>query len=142
MDAPGLFGAFASPTRLRILNVLQEQEEVCVCDLCEVLGEPQPKVSRHLAILRGTGLVEVRSDGKWKFYGLAQPRTPLHRALLRCVRSCLAELDELAGDREALATIERPSRCSPNGDATPRVSARRGAGSISSRASRSSPWRR
>jgi ArsR family transcriptional regulator len=111
MNAPDLFGAFANPTRLRILNLLQEQKEICVCDLCEVLGEPQPKVSRHLAHLRSTGLVEVRSEGKWKFYGLAQPRTPLHRTLLRCVGSCLSELDDLVDDRERLAAIEPRRRC-------------------------------
>ena len=44
-------------------------------DLVTVLGEPQPKVSRHLALLRDAGLVEVRADGKWKFYALAQPPT-------------------------------------------------------------------
>ena len=111
MNPPDLFGAFANPMRLRILNLLQEQKELCVCDLCEVLGEPQPKVSRHLALLRSTGLVEVRSEGKWKFYGLAQPRTPLHRTLLRCVRSCLSELDELATDRRRLAAIAPRLRC-------------------------------
>lgn len=111
MNAPDLFGAFANPIRLRILNLLQEQKELCVCDLCELLGEAQPKVSRHLAILRGTGLVAVRSDGKWKFYGLAEARTPLHRTLLRCVRSCLAGLDELAADRERLAALEPRLRC-------------------------------
>lgn len=111
MSAQHLFGAFANPTRLRILNLLQQQKEICVCDLCEVLGEPQPKVSRHLAILRGTGLVEVRTQGKWKFYGLAQPDTPLQRTLLRCVRSCLADLDELSADRQRLAAIEPRLRC-------------------------------
>jgi ArsR family transcriptional regulator len=111
MNASGLFGAFANPTRLRILNLLQAQKEICVCDLCEVLGESQPKVSRHLAILRGVGLVEVRAEGKWKFYGLAQPRTPLHRTLVRCVRACLGDLGELAADRERLAAIEPRLRC-------------------------------
>lgn len=111
MNAPDLFGAFANPTRLRILNLLQEQKEVCVCDLCEVLGEAQPKVSRHLATLRGSGLVEVRRDGKWMFYSLAQAPTPLHRTLLRCVRSCLGDLPELSEDRDRLAAIEPRVRC-------------------------------
>ena len=74
MSSPDLFGAFANQTRLRILNLLHERKEICVCDLCEVLGEPQPKVSRHLAVLRGARLVDVRAEGKWKFYALAQPR--------------------------------------------------------------------
>jgi len=111
MKAPDLFGAFANPTRLRILNLLQEHKEICVCDLCEVLREPQPKVSRHLAILRSTGLVEARSEGKWKLYGLAPAGTPLHRTLLRCVRTCLFELDELAADRRRLDAIEPRLRC-------------------------------
>lgn len=111
MNASDLFGAFANPIRLRILNLLQEQKEICVCDLCEVLGVPQPKVSRHLALLRDTGLVAVRRDGKWKFYSLAQAPTPLHRTLLRCMRTCLVEVDELAADRERLAAIEPRVRC-------------------------------
>jgi ArsR family transcriptional regulator len=111
MNAPDLFGAFANPTRLRILNLLQDRKEICVCDLCEVLGEAQPKVSRHLAVLREAGLVEVRRDRKWKFYSVSQAPTRLHRTLLRCVRTCLPELDELASDRERLAAIEPRVRC-------------------------------
>jgi ArsR family transcriptional regulator len=107
-----LFGAFANPTRLRILNLLLVEKEICVCDLCEVLDLLQPKVSRHLAILRAAGLVEVRIDGKWKFYTLADPPTSLHRSLVRCVGSCLGELDELAADRERLAGLEMRLRCS------------------------------
>jgi len=111
MSAPGLFAAFANETRLRILNLLQEQKEVCVCDLCAVLGESQPKISRHLAILRSAELVDVRSDGKWKFYSLAQPQSSLHRTLVRCVRSCLGDIEELAVDRDRLGAIEPRLRC-------------------------------
>jgi ArsR family transcriptional regulator len=111
MNAPDLFRAFADPTRLRILNLLLEQKELCVCDLCQVLREAQPKVSRHLALLRDAGLVDVRREGRWKFYALAQAPTPLHRTLLRCVRSCLSELDELAADRRRLAGVEPRLRC-------------------------------
>jgi len=111
MNAPDLFGAFANPVRLRILNLLQARKEICVCDLGGVLGEPQPKVSRHLGLLRRAGLVDVRSEGKWKFYALAQPTSSLQRTLLRCVRTCLAELPELAGDRQRLAALELRLRC-------------------------------
>jgi ArsR family transcriptional regulator len=111
MKPSEVFAAFADATRLRVLSLLHEQKEVCVCDLCEVLGVPQPKVSRHLAILREAGLVEVRSDGKWKFYALARPETPLERTLLRCVGSCLAEVDELAADRRRLAGMQNQLRC-------------------------------
>lgn len=111
MLASDLFQAFADPIRLRILNLLQEQKEICVCDLCDVLGESQPKVSRHLANLRAAKLVQVRREGKWKFYSVAQSPTALHRTLLRCVRTCLGEFPELAADRERLAGIEPRLRC-------------------------------
>jgi ArsR family transcriptional regulator len=61
----------ADGTRLRILNLLGRGGEVCVCHLVGVLGESQPKVSRHLGYLRGVGLVEDRKDGLWVHYGLA-----------------------------------------------------------------------
>lgn len=111
MNPSDLFGAFANQTRLRILNLLGAQKEVCVCDLCEVLDVLQPKASRHLAILRDAELVQARTDGKWKFYALAEPRTALHRTLLRCVENCLGDFEELAADRDRLAGIEQRLRC-------------------------------
>jgi ArsR family transcriptional regulator len=106
-----LFGAFADPTRLRILNLLAAQKEICVCDLCAVLDMIQPKVSRHLAVLRRAGLVDVRRSGKWKIYALAAAPSPLHRTLLRCVRGCLADVDALAADRVRLRGLEPRLRC-------------------------------
>jgi len=111
MNSSQLFRAFADPTRLRILSLLRAQKELCVCDLCTVLGETQPKVSRHLAMLRRAGLVEVRREGKWKLYSLAGATTPLHRTLLRCVGSCLEEIDELVEDRARLRAVELRLRC-------------------------------
>lgn len=109
VDEP--FRAFADPTRLRILSLLQARKEICVCDLCEALQETQPKISRHLATLRRTDLVEVRQEGRWKYYRLASGRTPLHRSLLRCVGSCLADSPELARDRERLEGLDLRMRC-------------------------------
>lgn len=115
MMTSDLFGAFANPLRLRILRLLQSQvqdhKEICVCDLCEVLGEPQPKISRHLAILRDARLVDVRSDGKWKFYCLAQPSSPLHRTLIRSLDRCSEEMAQFEADRLRLAGIEPRLRC-------------------------------
>jgi len=110
-DSSQLFGTFADPTRLRILNLLGAGREVCVCDLCEVLGETQPKVSRHLAILRKSGLVRVRREGRWRHYALTEDPSMLQRRVLECVASCLAELPELAADRRRLAALVAPQRC-------------------------------
>jgi ArsR family transcriptional regulator len=105
-----LFRAFADTTRLRILNLLLERE-LCVCDLCELLGEIQPKVSRHLATLRRADLVRVRREGKWKFYALTENPSPLHQTLIRCVGSCLSELEILRRDRRRLAAMNTGLRC-------------------------------
>ena len=113
MKAPELFRAFADPLRLRILHLLHVRKELCVCDLVAVLGEDQPKVSRHLATLRRAGLVAVRRDGKWMHYALAPAGSALQRTLRRCVGSCLAEVDELVADRVRLEGLEAGLRCAP-----------------------------
>jgi ArsR family transcriptional regulator len=55
-------------TRLRTLVLLQQEGELCVCELTHALGVIQPKISRHLAILREEGLVRDRRDGHWVHY--------------------------------------------------------------------------
>jgi ArsR family transcriptional regulator, arsenate/arsenite/antimonite-responsive transcriptional repressor len=62
--------------RRRILALLLQENEVCVCEMVEVLRLPQPKVSRHLAVLRDARIVTVRRSGTWIFYRIC-PDTPL-----------------------------------------------------------------
>jgi DNA-binding transcriptional ArsR family regulator len=57
-------------TRLRILNLLYVEHELCVYDMVGVIGASQPKISRHLAYLRRAGLVSYRKDGLWVYYRL------------------------------------------------------------------------
>jgi len=61
--------AAGEPTRLRILALLA-REELAVLELCRVLGQSQPRVSRHLKLLADAGLVERFPDGAWVFYRL------------------------------------------------------------------------
>ncbi|MDE3201911.1 MAG: metalloregulator ArsR/SmtB family transcription factor [Acidobacteriota bacterium] len=70
IDPALLFSALADRTRLRLLNLI-EGREVCVCYFVEILGQSQPKISRHLAYLRRTGLVAARREGKWMHYRMA-----------------------------------------------------------------------
>ena len=62
--------AAGEPTRLRILALLA-REELAVLELCSVLDQSQPRVSRHLKLLAEAGLVERFPDGAWVFYRLA-----------------------------------------------------------------------
>lgn len=95
------FQALADDTRLRLLNLMADRE-VCVCYFVEILGQSQPKISRHLAYLRRARVVAARREGKWMHYRLVQPSTPaavrvLHETLewLREDRSMRAERSRL-----------------------------------------------
>ncbi|MEK7858196.1 MAG: metalloregulator ArsR/SmtB family transcription factor [Elusimicrobiota bacterium] len=105
-----MFKAFADETRLRILHLLT-RGELCVCDLTDTLGLRQPKVSRHLAYLRGAGLVEVRKEGLWKHYSLAETRGRFHAGLLACLRGCFAEVDALRRDDARLKKLLKKRSC-------------------------------
>lgn len=59
-------------TRLRCLVLLHREGELCVCELTHALGLSQPKISRHLAHLRDSGIVESRREGLWVYYSLHQ----------------------------------------------------------------------
>ena len=106
-----LFQVFADPTRLRVLNLLLHEKELCVCDLSVALEETQPKVSRHLAILRKSGLVSVRDEGKWKFYALGRDRSRLQQNLVRTIRAMVDETSDFHADRARLDGLALQLRC-------------------------------
>src|SRR4051794_22151909 len=94
--------AFADPVRLRLLNLLSGDREICVCHLHEALDLPQPTVSRHLAYLRKTGLAVARKDGLWVHYKLGRSRSGLQRILIGCLGSCLGDPAIFAEDHRRL----------------------------------------
>jgi len=96
-----LFRALADPTRLRLLNLMAGQE-VCVCYFTEVIGAPQPKISRHLAYLRKAGIVAARREGKWMHYKLAAPSSPHVASILKSVLDALKQDKALQRDRQRL----------------------------------------
>lgn len=97
-----LFTALADKTRLRLLNLMREGE-VCVCFFVEVLGESQPKISRHLAFLRNAGLVETRRDGKWIHYKIIEPESTDAAKILRDTLGWLDSQDQMQAEYEALS---------------------------------------
>ncbi len=64
------FKLLSDETRLRILFYLVQNQELHVTDLCDRLGQSQPAVSHHLALLRVSGLIEPRREGKHNFYSV------------------------------------------------------------------------
>ena len=64
-----IFKALSDETRLRVVKLLEERE-LCVCELIQVLNMSQPRISRHLGVLKNAGLVNDRREGKWVYYSL------------------------------------------------------------------------
>ncbi len=98
-------------TRLRVVHLLLHGP-LCVCHLQDILGEPQAKVSRHLAYLRGHAMVETERDGKWIIYRLPERRPPLLEANLACLQDFAAEEAIFRRDLQNLSKIRgvRPRR--------------------------------
>jgi ArsR family transcriptional regulator, arsenate/arsenite/antimonite-responsive transcriptional repressor len=68
-DVVKTFKALSDETRVRIIKLL-EHGELCVCDIGAALGMVQPKVSFHLGVLKNSGLLKDRKQGKWVHYSL------------------------------------------------------------------------
>jgi ArsR family transcriptional regulator len=73
-DLVKVFKLLSDETRLRILLYLMRQKELHVRALCEILGQSQPAVSHHLALLRVAELIEPRREGKHNFYRILPAR--------------------------------------------------------------------
>jgi ArsR family transcriptional regulator len=103
-DIELLFKALADRTRLRVINLIGD-EEVCVCFFVEVLRTNQPKISRHLAYLRRAGLVSTRREGKWMHYRVVEPPDEHAARIFREVRTWLANDATMQRDRSRLMKI-------------------------------------
>lgn len=102
-----LFKALADPTRLRIVGLLARRD-LCVCDLTEVLSLPQSTVSRHMAILKGAGIVSDTRQGKWVHYSLAAG-SPIDE--LRGFLASLTSREPYQSDMIKLTIHGNTSRC-------------------------------
>ena len=93
------FKALADRTRLRILALLGNNE-VCVCHIHDSLGLPQPTVSRHLAYLRRSGLVNARRDGVWMHYRVSTSLNPAVQNVVDAAVGALTNVSTTAKDRK------------------------------------------
>ncbi|HEI8955468.1 TPA: metalloregulator ArsR/SmtB family transcription factor [Serratia liquefaciens] len=89
-----LFKNLSDETRLKIVLLLRESGELCVCELSGTLEESQPKISRHLSMLRESGLLIDRRDGKWIHYRLS-PHMPAWAAAI-IEQAYLSQKDEIS----------------------------------------------
>ncbi len=105
-----MFDAVADATRRRILALLVKQGELCVCELTAALDDIQPKVSRHLGVLKDAGVVLARREGTWMFYRL-EPKLPAWAGGLLATLPEGAVAEFKADLKRLKLMTGRPERC-------------------------------
>lgn len=111
MTPDALFNILSDPTRLRVLMLIQSEGEVCVCELTHALQESQPKVSRHLALMRESAIVECRRQGTWMHYRLSASLPEWAEEIIGCTHARLAGLAMFRQDAQRLNQMhDRPER--------------------------------
>ncbi len=105
LDFMAIVKALADENRVRLLLALQKQE-LCVCQLIELIDLAPSTVSKHMSILRQARLVEARKEGRWVYYRPAGcSASPTVREALGWVRRSLADESQVARDAARLEEI-------------------------------------
>lgn len=112
INSSDFFDALSDETRRRLLALLVTEDELCVCELSFALDLAQPKVSRHLAVMREAGVLAMRREGLWVYYRV-HPQLPAwaFKILDQMNQGC-GDLESFLSDRERLREMpNRPARC-------------------------------
>jgi len=104
------FKALSNATRLQMMGLLLDHEELCVCDFVGALDLPKSKASRHLRYLYNAGLVKDRREGVWIHYRLSPDLTPGRRALVDALGRALTD-DQLGALRRRLEDWQQHRPC-------------------------------
>lgn len=92
-----MFKGLSDPIRLRIVHLLIQKDELCVCHLTDALALPQSTISRHLNTLKNAGLVEAERRGKWVYYRIVGSNKHIEM-LLELIKSSAESDDMLKND--------------------------------------------
>jgi ArsR family transcriptional regulator, arsenate/arsenite/antimonite-responsive transcriptional repressor len=106
-----IFRALGDETRLRCLVLLHFQGELCVCELTHALQLAQPKISRHLAVLKNSQLLRDRREGVWVHYQINPDLPEWIGDMLQKMQSALQGQSPYAEDQQRLLTM--PNRPGP-----------------------------
>ncbi len=72
MNKTDFLKALSDPTRLKIVQLLNQKQALCVCDIISELDQPQPTISRHLNQLKQIGILESERKGTWIWYSISK----------------------------------------------------------------------
>ncbi len=111
MELIQIYQCLCDATRLRILHLLNDSP-LCVCHIQDILGEPQVKVSKHLAYLRSRGMVVAKREGNWMIYSLPGKRAPELENNLKCLQDSVRSERVFARDMQKLGALQK-NCCEP-----------------------------
>ncbi|HEC18839.1 MAG TPA: metalloregulator ArsR/SmtB family transcription factor [Gammaproteobacteria bacterium] len=110
IQAKEFFRLLSDDTRLRCLLLMQAEGELCVCEMMHALDMIQPKISRHLALLRDAGVVIGRRQGQWIYYRLNPQLPEWAQQVVACTAEAMASVSPYGEDRLSLDKMaNRPS---------------------------------
>lgn len=88
-------GSINDETRIKILRFINENDEVCVCDIENSFDMIQSRISRHLKILKDGGFLKVRRDGRWAYYSIRSPLDKFRQEILEEISYLDIEIPKL-----------------------------------------------
>ena len=104
--------ALSDESRLRIIALLDNRQDICVCEITAIIGLSQPTISSHLKLLEDAGLIDHKKDGLWVNYRLAAgDNSPYAANLLGNLRHWLQDDPKIEELVERLPTIDREEVC-------------------------------
>lgn len=107
-----LFSLLSDETRLRCLMLLQKEKELCVCEINHIIGGIQPKISRHLALLRKSGLVSDERRGQWVYYSLSPSLPEWAKKIIVSSLETLEKEEPYRADLKKMHILHKNSVCS------------------------------
>ena len=103
--------ALADKNRLRIVYLLNEKQDLCVCEITDIIGLSQPTISSHLRLLENAGLIESYKDGLWVNYNINSQAGLFSRKLVEIICKDLKKDKQAISDLKELKSIDRDIIC-------------------------------
>lgn len=108
-----LFSLLSDETRLRCLLLLQKEGELCVCEMSHIIGSIQPKISRHLALMRKSGLVSDERRGQWVYYSLNCLLPDWAKGIMESTLENLMRKEPYRSDIIQVRSLKKENICEP-----------------------------
>lgn len=111
MTPTDLFSLLSDETRLRCLVLLQKKKELCVCEISQIIESIQPKISRHLALMRNSGLVLDERRGQWVYYSLNPSLPDWAKKIIESTLTSLVKEEPYCSDIRKIRSLKKEFLC-------------------------------